>query len=228
MARKQIVFVIVEGPSDAEALDAIISKIFDKDAVYVHIIHGDITSERGVTSANIVGKIGNEVRAFAKSNHYKSSDFKAILHIVDTDGAYIPDANVIEDKTVKSPMYSLTEIRAFDKHNIENRNAQKKTNLDKLCYTNEIWNVQYRIYYMSCNLDHVLYDKLNSSDEEKENDALHFALQYKAKIPEFLKFISESDFAVIGGYRESWDYIRCDLHSLERHTNIALCFQKHE
>lgn len=228
MARKQIVFVIVEGPSDAEALDAIISKIFDKDVVHVYIIHGDITSERGVTSTNIVAKIGNEIRTFAKSNHYKSSDFKEIIHIVDTDGVYIPDANIIEDKTVKSPMYSLTEIRAFDKHSIESRNSQKKANLDKLCYTNEIWNVQYRIYYMSCNLDHVLYDKLNSSDEEKENNALHFALQYKAKISEFLTFISESDFAVVEGYRESWDYIRRDLHSLERHTNIALCLKKNE
>ena len=29
----------------------------------------------------------------------------------------------------------------------------------------------YRAYYMSANLDHVLYDKLNSSDKDKENDA---------------------------------------------------------
>ena len=47
MARKKIVFVIVEGPSDDEALGVLFSKVYDKDSVYVHIMHGDITSQQG-------------------------------------------------------------------------------------------------------------------------------------------------------------------------------------
>lgn len=38
MAKRKIVFVIVEGPSDDEALGVILSKIYDKDSVYVHIM----------------------------------------------------------------------------------------------------------------------------------------------------------------------------------------------
>lgn len=34
MARKKIVFVIVEGPSDDTALGVLLSKIFDKDMVH--------------------------------------------------------------------------------------------------------------------------------------------------------------------------------------------------
>ena len=45
MARKKIVFVIVEGPSDEEALGVVLSKLYSNDEVYVHITHGDITSE---------------------------------------------------------------------------------------------------------------------------------------------------------------------------------------
>lgn len=75
---------------------------------------------------------------------------------------------------------------------------------------------------MSCNLDHVLYDKLNSSDEDKEADAFQFAKSYKDKIPEFVKFISESDFSVIGDYRQSWVFIQQDLNSLHRYTNLAI------
>ena len=41
MTRKKIVFVIVEGPSDDEALGAIFSRAFDKNAVYVEVMHGD-------------------------------------------------------------------------------------------------------------------------------------------------------------------------------------------
>jgi len=82
------------------------------------------------------------------------------------------------------------------------------------------------MYYMSCNLDHVLHDKQNSSDEEKENDAHEFAKTYREHIPEFIQFISESDFSVMNGYDESWEYIKKDLHSLERHSNLGLCFKE--
>lgn len=49
MARKKIVFVIVEGPSDDAALGVILVRLYDKNAVHVEITHGDITSDRTVT-----------------------------------------------------------------------------------------------------------------------------------------------------------------------------------
>lgn len=84
----------------------------------------------------------------------------------------------------------------------------------------------YRVFYMSCNLDHVLYDKLNSSDEEKETDAYQFARQYRDNIAGFVEFIAESDFSVMDGYKESWEFIKDDLHSLERYSNLGLCFKE--
>lgn len=229
MARKKIVFVIVEGASDAEALDSIISRIFNKDTVYVHITHGDITSAKEVTVSNVISKVADEVIAYAKANHFdrsKKTFFKEIIHIVDMDGVYIQDDKVIADDAAKKPLYSETEIRTCNKQGIEQRNQKKRTNIDKLSSIKEIWGLPYQVFYMSCNLDHVLYNKLNSSDEQKEADSFQFAKQYKDKIPEFLTFISNSDFSVMTGYKESWDYIKQGLHSLERHTNLGLCFQK--
>ena len=100
----------------------------------------------------------------------------------------------------------------------------KETKIYKLRRTGKVNGIPYRVYYMSCNLDHVLYNKLNSSDEDKEQDAHRFAKQYKDDIPGFLRFISESDFSVMGGYKESWQFVKEELHSLERHTNFGLCF----
>lgn len=97
MARKKIIFIVVEGPSDEEALGVILNRIYDKETVYVNIMHRDITSEYGVLPTNIVSKVGNEVRGYADSYRFKKSDFKEIIHIVDMDGAYIPDSYVIED-----------------------------------------------------------------------------------------------------------------------------------
>ena len=105
MAKRKIVFVIVEGPSDDEALGVLLSKIYDKDSVYVHIMHGDITTQ---------------------------ADFKEIIHIVDMDGAYAPDSAVIEEAEAVKPVYSVTEIRTANPDGIISRNVRKRENIDRL------------------------------------------------------------------------------------------------
>lgn len=225
MARKKIVFVLVEGPSDDEALGVILNRIYDKNFVYVHVMRCDITTELDVNPGNIIAKIGDLVRKYAKDNSFRRSDFQQIIHITDMDGAFIPDENIIEDSSTEKPIYHPTEILASNKIGIEKRNLHKRENLNRLAGASIIWtDIPYRIYYMSCNLDHALYGKLNSTDEEKEADSYHFAVKYKDDIPGFLRFISESDFSIMNSYAESWLYIKEDLHSLERHTNLGLCF----
>lgn len=85
--------------------------------------------------------------------------------------------------------------------------------------------IPYKIYYMSCNLGHALYGKLNSSDNDKEADAFAFAQRFKDDIPGFIEYVRESDFSVVESYPQSWQYIKEGLHSLERHTNFGICFQ---
>lgn len=224
MSRKKIVFVIVEGPSDEEALGVLLNRIYDSKEVYVQVMHCDITTELDVNSNNVVSKIGNIVRKYA-GRIFKPGNFARIIHIADTDGAFIPDDAVVEDAMADKPFYSVTEIRTKRKSRIENRNLIKRECLNRLSSTSKIWNIPYQIFYMSCNLDHALYGKLNSTDEEKENNAFAFAKRYRDDILSFIQFISKSDFSVVGSYLQSWQYIREGLHSLERHTNFGLCFQ---
>lgn len=80
MSRKKIVFIIVEGPSDDEALGVLLNRLYHENAVHIEIVHGDITSEKSVTPKNIAAKIGNLVRGYAASNHYKASDFQEVIH----------------------------------------------------------------------------------------------------------------------------------------------------
>ena len=226
MPRKKIVFVIVEGPSDDEALGVILNRIYDRNTVHVHIMHSDITSETGVNPSNIVARIGDLVKSYAKNNSFRKTDFCRIIQITDTDGAFVPDENITEDLSYKKAFYSTNEIRTCNKAGIEDRNRRKAENLNRLVATSAIWSIPYSIYYMSCNLDHAMYGKLNCTDIEKEQEALYFAKRFKDDIPEFLRFISESDFSVADDYSGSWKFIRIGLHSLERHTNFGLCFQK--
>ena len=91
----------------------------------------------------------------------------------------------------------------------------------------KVWgSILYRAYYMSANLDHVLYNKLNSSDEDKENDSFAFAKKYKDHLDDFISFIADSDFSVSDDFKQSWEFIKADKHSLERHTNLGICFKE--
>ena len=188
-------------------------------------MHCDITTELDVNAGNVVAKIGDVVKNYA-GRTFKPRDFSRIIHITDMDGAFIPDDAIVEDAAAVDPFYSVTEIRTQRKSGIENRNRRKRECLNRLSSASRIWGVPYQIYYMSCNLDHALYGKLNSTDDEKEADAFVFAKKYRDDIPGFMKYISESNFSVVGSYPQSWQYIREGLHSLERNTNLGLCFQE--
>lgn len=224
MPRKKIIFVIVEGPSDEETLGVLLNRIYDSNFVYIHVMHCDITTEPNVNPGNIVAKIGSLVKNYA-GRTFKAADFCQIIHITDTDGAFIPNDVIVEDVSAIKPFYSETNIKTYNKIGIKNRNQRKRENLNRLSSTSEIWSIPYRVYYMSCNLDHVLYGKMNSTDDEKKNDAFSFAKKYRDNIPEFINYISNSDFSVVDSYPQSWQYIREGLHSLERHTNFGLCFK---
>lgn len=229
MARKKIVFVIVEGPSDDEVIGTMLSRILDNSEVYVHIVHGDITTQSGVTSSNILAKIGTIVQKSTKDNPFKKADFKEVIHIVDMDGAYVKDDCIIEDANAAKTIYSEENIISSDREKIIKRNNQKSSVLDKLSGCRAVWStIPYSCYYMSCNLDHVFYNKLNSSDEDKENDAVRFVKKYRDKTDEFISFITNSDFSVVSGYTKSWEYIKNDLHSLARNTNFGLYFLPEE
>lgn len=224
MARKKIVFVIVEGPSDEEALGVLLTRIYDNEAVYVQVMHCDITTELDVNSSNVVAKIWDIVKKYA-GRTFKPGDFSQIIHITDTDGSYIPNDAIVEDADAVKSFYSVTEIRTQRKDGIEKRNLRKRECLNRLSSTSRIGKIPYKIYYMSCNLGHALYGKLNSSDNDKEADAFAFAQRFKDDIPGFIEYVRESDFSVVESYPQSWQYIKEGLHSLERHTNFGICFQ---
>lgn len=225
MARKKVVFVIVEGPSDDTALGVLLNRLYDKNEVHIEIMHGDITTNRDVSPTNIPSVIGNLVRNYATNMSFSQKDFQQVIHLVDMDGAYIPHTVITNNPNASKPIYSPTAIQTADPEKLVERNLRKQRILNRICRMKRVWDsIPYSVYYMSCNLDHVLYNKQNSSDEEKEDDAYVFAKRYKDDVDGFLAFITESEFCRTDGYDESWNFIKKDLHSLERHTNLGLCF----
>lgn len=106
MARRKIVLVIVEGPSDADSLELYFSKFFDSNTVHMKIMYGDITSKKGINQSNIKARLGNEIKIYAENNHFKAADVQQIIHLVDMDGVFVDNSFIIEDKTKDKFVYT--------------------------------------------------------------------------------------------------------------------------
>ena len=83
MARKKVVFIIVEGPSDQDALEILLTKIFNSDSVHVEVMHGDITTDLDVTPTNIKQKLADVIKSYANQFRLKSSHFCRVIHLID-------------------------------------------------------------------------------------------------------------------------------------------------
>ena len=77
MPHKKIIFVIVEGPSDEDAIGTLLSRFYNGNEVHIHVVHGDITTQRCVNPHTIVTKIGNLVRQYA-GRTFKQTDYSRI------------------------------------------------------------------------------------------------------------------------------------------------------
>ena len=227
MGSKKIVYIIVEGPTDSEALGVILTRIYEiyNNNVYIEILHGDITSNDEIKPDTIEEQIKNFIEKYANMNYLKCEDFQEIIHLVDTDGIYIPDTEIFLDNQNEKTFYKTSGIYTNDIRKIRTRNNHKKANIERLISINQIWeNIPYNCYYMSCNLDHVLHNKANCNEKEKAENAYKFAEKYKENINGFLKFLCKSDFSRCEDFRESWNYIKIGMRSLERNTNFGICF----
>jgi hypothetical protein len=224
MSEKKVIAVIVEGPSEEAALGTIFKEYFSGDEIQFVVVHGDITSEDYSSLDNIVKKINELIDGVKQRYGYNVEDFLQIIHIADTDGAFTRGKVVYAD--VDHVQYYEDRIEAKNVDSINRRNDKKAEILFKLYTTGKINEIRYRIYYNSCNLEHVLFNELkNHSNDEKEEMADEFAERYEGKVEEFIEFISDEAYAVPGTYRETWRFIEKDDHSLKRHTNMQLIFK---
>ena len=223
---KKIVLFIVEGRTDETSLSLILSKLINNSSVQVHVINHDITSDFKSSSQNIIRKIDLEVKSFLEQNiGIRKSDIKEIIHLVDTDGAFIDKERIIENENCEKTFYSREKIYTNKRKLIQERNERKACVLTKLYQTEAIGNIDYRVYFFSTNLEHVLHDSQNTDCHKKAIYSYKFVDEYAGKERAFVEFISDEKFAVPGRYRETWRFIEQDLNSLNRFCNLHLFFK---
>ncbi len=109
MNEKKVVAVIVEGPSDENAIGGILKEFFSSEEVQFAVVHGDITSNYSTTNENVVSKVGALIETIKSKYGYNWGDFVNIIHITDTDGAFTQ--NCIKKAEVKDIQYSGSVVK---------------------------------------------------------------------------------------------------------------------
>jgi len=222
---KKVILFLVEGASDLTSLE-FIDNINTDETIKFQITSGDVTSKLNITPQNCREEINKILLSFLERSKLRKTDIIKIIHILDIDGVYIPEINIIEDKNKKKFLYTINGIVAPSKENVQKRNESKKQIVEKLLVTSKINSIPYEMYYMSCNLEHVLHDKLEDiSEDEKKELANKFADRFYEKEIEFIDFINNKDFKVLGDYKTTWDFIKKDLNSVNRYSNFWLFFE---
>lgn len=217
--QKGVVLFIVEGASDKIALGLPMSRIINSDSVQFAIIHGDCLDRN---SGKAVSTLQNCIRDIMYKYSYKKSDFIQIVHIVDTDGSFIPDDRVIK-KNTSGVSYCQDHIKSGEPQETIARHHRRRFSAEMLVNTDHIMKIPYGIYFMSRNLEHVtqgVSDSMNSG--RKVSLAESFADEYYNDPLGFLDLLFSDDIASSGSYKESWKDIMTGTNSLERKCNLNI------
>jgi hypothetical protein len=223
MTRKLILF-LVEGITEEISFGLIFSEIFEDKEIEFQIARGDITARNGVNFRNVIEVINEEVLSFLDKEHYNKGDILEIIHLLDTDGAYISE-DLIEKHDKDKNYYYSDKLCTRHPENTKKRNDKKSRIMDRLSKNSEINSIPYNAYYLSCNLEHVLHNDANIDDNLKAEKAEEFSDSFFGREFEFLDFIRTESFNVAGEYEETWKFIKHGNNSLNRYSNLHLVFE---
>lgn len=243
--KRKAILVIVEGPSDETVFEPFVQSIFSDSSIQNYIVRGDLTVQTPQELGSDRGNVLNAVSAVFKKhlNKYKlhAEDFIAIFQIADLDGVYLDKKYFVQKENLIKPRYYVDHIEVSDPQQLLKRNIKKTANLNKLIQYKELTckahKIPYYIFYMSCNLEHVCFDKFNFNDDEKKDSSSLFAQRYtftedprvsflrffKRLMPESVQVEQDHEEKSLRElYEKSWNAVAQIQEKIPRATNIAL------
>ncbi|MHA6261490.1 hypothetical protein ACXYMX_16645 [Sporosarcina sp. CAU 1771] len=230
MNRKKVVLLLVEGSCEEVLLNNRLRAEFAQYHIRFHIQHGDILYDLSKPEEPIKSVIGNAVKEFMIKSKFRAEDVCCVLHIIDMDGCFIPEEAIVIDETQKElTIYHANKIsvpHAKQKQQIAARNEERGKNINAMQTMDTILSgeINYRMYYFSRNLEHVLFNNANPEKGAKYPEVEQFAEQLQIPVEEFLR---QTMPPVPGDdpYLESWGLISQSVASLEQYSNVPLLFE---
>lgn len=190
----------------------------------IYIIRGDIAYNKGINEYNCIHCVEKIVNEHKKKNYLLSSDYIAVVHIIDTDGAFMNKINIVENALLSSNKFEKDKLFTNNRTFMIDRFERKKIIYTKLYETNIISGIKYYKFYFSRNLEHALYGIENATVEEKIKLSNSFDKTYNSDAKKFEKKMKDMMNEIPNDYNESWNYIFSDNNSIKKCSNISIIF----
>ena len=223
-AEKKVLLFLVEGTTDSTSLGLVLSRIVESEDVRFHVLGGDLCYRYRINRQNAARTIMRPVNSFLQRYRLRRKDILKIVHIIDTDGAFIPPTRVFPGGN-EHAYYGSDKIVTLSDDSMRARNEHKTNAAMALSELDTVEQIPYALYYFSRNIEHVLHDRTDTlSSAEKRELSERFENEYAEDPEAFVSFICSRAVAVRGSYEQTWDYIFRGTNSLKRGTNLGLFF----
>nr|MBQ4453175.1 hypothetical protein [Clostridia bacterium] len=230
MAKKCILFV-VEGKNDKTEIEAILhlprfAILRDQYRFYVVPANTDITtvSKKG-KAKTAISALNAIVEEFRQKEHLKDEDIQEVVQVIDLDGCFIPEESIIKGDFADFE-YTDNSIITSNVDGAIGRNRKKCNGIYDLLEKEKVGKTNYSIYYVSCNMDHLLFNSRYLSPSGKGIKAMEFACECD-KNPDCIDdIIFKKGICAEGSYWDTWGFIQNDCESLQRHTNLNVFFSE--
>lgn len=227
MKEAKVLLIICEGMSDDVTIHRPIAHFVNQNDMLIKVetTFGDIAYKKNINESNCVKHIQQIVDDFKMKMFLSYNDFWAIIHLVDTDGAFMNEENIIESKISTKNIFEENTLITSSIKSTKKQFQNKKKIYQKLFSISQIKNIPYYKFYLSRNLEHALYDLPNATLDEKIKLSRQFDARYKEDCVEFEAFLKEVLFSIPSNYQESWEYIFKDNNAIKRGTNLYILLQ---
>jgi len=227
---KKIILFIVEGMNDQIALglpfENMIKQYFQDRDIKFDITGGDLTSD-GKT-LNIVNAIGKCINKYIDKHKLKKSkgqtqgDICEVILLVDMDGAFIPNEAIKCSEDSKKAFYDDDAILYHNPEKIIKIHERKQKYIERLLSKNKICDIPFRVYFVSCNLDHIICGNANLSEQEKRIEAEKFEQKFSGDSNGLIEFFQKPEIILSDSYEQSWTNIKQTNNSLKRYSNLNI------
>jgi hypothetical protein len=222
---KKILLFLVEGSTDSTSLGLVMSRLVETADVRFAVLGGDLCYRYRITAENAARTVMRPVNGFLQRYRLKKSDLIQIVHVIDTDGAFIPPTRVFHGGDERAH-YAADKIVTLSDESMRARNEMKTCAAEALSGLRSVEKIPYAFYFFSRNIEHVLHGRTDTlSSSEKRALSEKFENEYAEHPESFVSLLNSGGVAVRGSYEDTWEYIMRGTNSLKRGTNFGLFFK---
>ena len=128
----KLILVLVEGPTDRDALGLVFSRLAGEQAVVFDVLHTDLTAKEELTAKYIEERMEEEIGRYLNRNPFiRRQDIGKVVQLIDTDGAFVPADRVVQGQGETE--YTEACIFAKDRDRMIRRNISKRGIVYRLC-----------------------------------------------------------------------------------------------